>query len=589
MPVPDFHANARTTPARLTANATAKLPRYVLFGLCLVYIVSGLFLRSPWKTDDVIGLAQMWTAVHHGGSAWLLPEVAGVASAHNGPLPVWVGGGMMTLLGPWLGDIIAGRLPNLLWFALTATSLWYGAYLLGRRTEAQPLALPFGGQPGPRDYGRMLADAALLLLLGTLGLAWRSHETSAVPAALAFQALAFYSLARTLDRPLSGVITLGVAAAGAFLSRGMPALLPLLPALALVPALLRAPPAPDNHSNTPGHPLLALVAPLLALGLILAWWLPANATSSYWMTNWIVWQRDLMGLINTEGLVSALRNLPWFLWPLWPLALVAIWRWRDWVRAPHMAVPLSLAAGGVITLALTRHPGEPEWLALVIPGATLGALALPTLRRGLVNTLDWFALMAFSVAGALVWFGWSTALTGWPVKIAGNIERQTPGYVMPFIWWATLLAVVGTACWGLLVMWRLRTHPAALWRGSVLSAGGVVLTWVLLTQLWMPSIDYARSYRPVSQALSDQIAQARATYGAGLCVRTSGLGLAQRASFAVHHGLSFSFDPACPLLLQQTTREALALGGGQHDAGLLWEGGRPSDRHEVYRLIRVAR
>src|SRR5690606_17186848 len=55
---------SRATPARLTAPAAAKLSRSMLIGLCLVYIVFGLFLRDPWKTDDVVGLAQMWTAVH---------------------------------------------------------------------------------------------------------------------------------------------------------------------------------------------------------------------------------------------------------------------------------------------------------------------------------------------------------------------------------------------------------------------------------------------------------------------------------------------------------------------------------------------
>ncbi|MGP1614820.1 MAG: hypothetical protein ACTS5Y_07190, partial [Pollutimonas bauzanensis] len=47
------------------------------------------------------------------------------------------------------------RLPNLLWFGLLTGSVWYGSYLLGRRPEPQPLALPFGGEPTVRDYGRI--------------------------------------------------------------------------------------------------------------------------------------------------------------------------------------------------------------------------------------------------------------------------------------------------------------------------------------------------------------------------------------------------------------------------------------------------
>jgi hypothetical protein len=59
-------------------------------------------------------------------------------------------------------------------------SLWYTAFHLGRRAEAQPLRLAFGGQPEPDDYGRTLADTAVLIYLGCLGLLLHSHETLAV-------------------------------------------------------------------------------------------------------------------------------------------------------------------------------------------------------------------------------------------------------------------------------------------------------------------------------------------------------------------------------------------------------------------------
>ena len=64
---------SRSTPARLTVQATAKLPRLVLLGLSLIYIVAGLFMRDPWKTHDVVGLATMITALREGGMTWLLP------------------------------------------------------------------------------------------------------------------------------------------------------------------------------------------------------------------------------------------------------------------------------------------------------------------------------------------------------------------------------------------------------------------------------------------------------------------------------------------------------------------------------------
>ena len=141
-------------------------------------------MRDPWKTDDAVGLATMITAIREGGITWLLPQVGHLAHAEEGPLITWVGAISIWIFGPFIGDITAGRLPNLLWFGITASSVWYGTYLLGRRSEAQPLALPFG-EPPPRDYGRMLADAALLLLLATVGILQRTHETTVIPAIMA--------------------------------------------------------------------------------------------------------------------------------------------------------------------------------------------------------------------------------------------------------------------------------------------------------------------------------------------------------------------------------------------------------------------
>ncbi|MFZ9180222.1 MAG: hypothetical protein ACO21V_13530, partial [Limnohabitans sp.] len=45
-----------------------------------------------------------------------------------------------------------------------------------------------------------------------------------------------------------------------------------------------------------------------------------------------------------------------------------------------------------------------------------------------------------------------------------------------------------------LVHWRAGRHRAALWKSLVLPAGGAALCWLLLMTLWLPALDYARSY-----------------------------------------------------------------------------------------------
>jgi len=567
-----------STPARLTATGAAKLPRLALVLMGALYILVGLFYRDPWKTDDVVGLATMLTGLEHG--AWRLPQVGDLAYAQNGPLAMWVGMLCIQWFGSWFAvfttpldaAIIASRLPNLLWFGLTAASVWYGAYLLGRRPEPQPLRLPFGGEPPAKDYGRMLADAALLLLLATGGILWRMHETSFVPAFIALQALTFYALARMLDRPASGAITLGLALGALVLTRGGIGVLPMgLACLAL--CLPGAPLA--------GHRRWMGLAFAIAAALTLAWVLPARLVNAYWLEQWWRWHATALTWPGEQTLLRMLRDLPWFLWPTWPFAVLAVWQWRQWLRAPHVAIPLALLLLPVLTMLCLVNVFDPDYSLLVIPCAVLAAFALPTLRRGVVNALDWFAVMCFSLAIATVWLGWIAQQTGWPRQIAKNIALQTAGFDAVIVWPALVIALLGTLAWVLLVRWRLTHKPVALWRGAVLCAGGVISAWLLLGTLWMPSLDYARSYRQVSAQLHAALAQVAAP---GECVRTQGLGLGQRAAFFVFDRLTFSFAPDCALILQQTSPR---IPPNAHYGSILWEGKRAPDRHEMFRLWRV--
>ncbi len=579
--------DSRSTPARLTETATVKLSRPFLLLIGAIYILAGLFFRDPWKTDDVVGLATMVSALADpDGSAWLAPQIGVLAHAQDGPLVTWVGAFAIWLFGPLFevfipahdGAIIASRLPNLLWFGILVGSVWYGSYLLGRRPEPQPLQLPFGGEPSINDYGRMIADAALLLILATVGIVWRMHETSEVPALIAMQALAFYAVARSIDRPLSGSITLGVALGAAFLTRGWIGALPIMLA-----ALFAFHP---RGALWPRRAWLLLSA-AIALVIGLAWWVPLQSMYPYWAQNWWLWNSRSFVLPEQDVLLSILRDLPWFLWPTWPFAILAVWRWRAWLSAPHIWVPLMFLVWPLIIMCFLADVFEPEYALMAVPAAVLAAFALPTLRRAIVNSLDWFAVMCFSLTAATVWLGWFALQTGFPAQIHHNITRLTRGYDIYVSWPAVIIALLGTLAWVGLVRWRLHNKPAALWRGTVLSAGGLITTWLLLVTLWMPVLDYARSYRQVSGELAAALQQ---HVQPGECVRALGVGIGQRASFLVFEHIDFSYDSRCTLILQQTSEDAIRDGRAPFsEADVLWQGRRPADRDEMFRLLRVNR
>ncbi|OXR50340.1 glycosyltransferase [Pusillimonas sp. T2] len=576
----------RSTPARLTAPATAKLPRLYLLVLCLVYIFAGLYFRDPWKTDDVVGLATMMSALNEPGLAAWLPQVGNLAHAQDGPLTMWTGAFFIWVFSPLFAlfttplDAVfaSSRLPNLLWFGLMTGSVWYATYLLGRRPEPQPLPLPFGGEPTVKAYGRMIADAALLLILATAGIMWRMHETSEVPAIVAFQALAFYSVVRMLDRPMSGAVTLGLALAGAFLTRGFIGALPI--ALAVLCAF-----APQSALRSQLRWLVISFA--LAIGIALLWWMPARHFGPYWVEHWWLWHTESLSLPRPTQLLDIFRDLPWFLWPTWPFAIMAVWQWRSWLKSPHIWFPLMFALWPLLTLMFLADPFEPEYSLMAVPFAVLAAFALPTLRRGAVNSLDWFAVMCFSLSAATVWLGWVALHAGWPEQISNNIARQTQGYEAHISIPALFVAVAGTLAWVALVRWRLKHRPAALWRGTVLSAGGIVTTWLLLVTLWMPALDFVRSYRSVSAELAQAI---NLQVGPNECIRPLALGLGQRAAFYAFNGLKFSPSGECRVVLVQTSPQALEEGypplPGQ-STQLIWQGKRPAERKENFLLLRI--
>jgi 4-amino-4-deoxy-L-arabinose transferase-like glycosyltransferase len=564
----------------MTAPATLKLPRLVLFALAAAYIIAGLFGRDPWKTDDVLNLATMLSALRGDGAGWLIPHIGTLELPQDGPLVTWVGAFSIYLLGPWLGDISASRIVNVLWFSMTMISIWYGTYLLGRRTEAQPLPLPFGGEPTVKDYGRLLADTAALLWLATIGILQRLHETSVVPANVAFQAFAFYALARMLDKPKMGMACLAIALAGSFLTRAWPGVVPVL--LAVLIAL-------HPRSGLWSRRKWIVSAMVIAALLVMLWWLPTQRAHPDWFKVWIHWNVSHFGIPDYETALRPLRDLPWFLWPIWPLACLAVWQWRRWITAPHIWLPLAVVLGVLFTLPVLTNSGEPEYMLFATPLAVLAAFALPTMRRGVINTLDWFALMCFSVTVLCVWIGWTALHFKIPKQISLNIARLTTGYEPHITWWSVIAALVATLCWIAIVIWRLRWKPSVLWRGSMLCASGVTITWVLLVLLWMPAVDYVRSYRPMSAEINDKLTALSNVPGQKACLRSQALGVGPQASLYVFDNIQITYDSQCPFVLQQTTRKKLAegLAGYSDNASVLWMGSRGADRFDRYRLLRV--
>lgn len=100
--------------------------------------------------------------------------------------------------------------------------------------------------------------------------------------------------------------------------------------------------------------------------------------------------------------------------------------------------------------------------------------------------------------------------------------------------------------------------------------------------LWLPTINYAKTYRYVADRLEMIIAN---TPG---CIDTSNLGPAQLASFSYFTKLPLRDDPNCNLMLTHSSLEAKAYASlNKKKIELLWEDRRASDRDERLRLYQI--
>jgi hypothetical protein len=184
----------------------------------------------------------------------------------------------------------------------------------------------------------------------------------------------------------------------------------------------------------------------------------------------------------------------------------------------------------LVTIGATWFTGLSDRALLTsLPAiATLAALALPTLKRSLGALIDWFTLLFFSFCALAMWVVWVAMQTGTPAKPAANVARLAPEFVPEFSIGAFALALAATLAWAMLVRWRTGYHRAAIWKSLVLPAGGAVLCWLLLTTLWLPLLNYARSYAPLVQKITS-------ITGQNVCLQYAGISKAQGAAL-VYHG-----------------------------------------------------
>jgi 4-amino-4-deoxy-L-arabinose transferase-like glycosyltransferase len=538
---------------RLAFDGTATPVKTSLFLLvCACWLVPGLIGHDPWKPDEAHTFGVVYSMLKSGD--WIVPSLAGEHYLDKPPLYYWTAALSAKLFAPVLAQHDGARLASGFYMGLvvlfTALS---GGVLLGKR------------------FGRLSA----LLLLGSLGLFISAHAMVVDVALLAGCSMVLYGFALCLRQPVWAGLSIGTGIGIGFLAKGTIAL-----ALGLVPLALLPMVSEIWRNRAFGRCLAVTLA--AALPWILLWPIalyvrsPQLAMEWLWLNDWA----DFTSMLSAHSLVRFghyLSILPWYAWPALPLALVTLWYGRHSAFArPEIKLLTLMSLSQLLVLSLVGEARELHAMPLLLPLSLLAASGIDGLRRGAASALDWFGMMTFGLFAVLLWMGWITLLTGLPVQVADYLQERVPGYHPQFNGFAFGLALTLTLMWLIAITRLLQSNRRAI----VNWTAGITMVWMLAMSLWLPYIDEGKTYRGMIASLQQVLPQHE-------CVASRGLGEPQRAMLDYFGNLRtqrlerMATNPCGLLLTQGTIANEEPAASDWHK---IWEGARPGDKVERYRL-----
>ncbi|MDR0578341.1 MAG: hypothetical protein LBI87_12635 [Candidatus Accumulibacter sp.] len=529
---------------------------WVLTVLLVIYIFTGLIGHDPWKHDDAISIGVAHDMARHGN--WLLLQLAG-RPYPDAPLYHWLAALTGKLFSPLLPFHDAARMTS-------------GIFTL--------LSLEFILLAARELHGREYAAAAPLILAGSIGFLFHAHEAQPMLAALTAHTAAYWAFTLLPRRPRRAAAVFAAAFAACFLGNG------LLPVITLLPAMTITVWQAENRFRA----LAALSAGIAAAAVVCgAWLLAVHRASPDYLP--LFFQAEFSALTpRVDPAANLLRHanlLLWYAWPALPLAVWSLWSKRRRPGGPAIVIPAVSFFSVLALLALLASPRSATALLLLPPLVLLAAAGVGALRRGLANAFDWFGMVTFTFFACVVWIGWSALVFGWPERLARQAVRLEPGFTGAFGAPAFVFALACTGVW----LWMIVTSPRSPMRGIMHWMAGLTLFWLLLASLWMPWIDYGKTFRGVAASLKKALPEKTN------CIAAAGLPLSFLATLDYFEGIrtipqkSDRSADCSWLLVQGSRRDPKDLA----EAGWLpaWQGNRPgdrssSDRFHLYRRGRKA-
>jgi len=442
------------------------------------------------------------------------------------------------------------------------------------------IALLFLGLTARELYGRGYASATLLIFVSCLGTFLRLHQMVPDVALLAGLAAGVYGLALARRTFWSASAALGAGATVAFLGKGL-----LGPGLLGLAALL----LPIYGSWRTRRYMTVLGVAALGAAIPAAVWMCAlYARSPDLFREWLITNNfgRFLGLTRIGPHTPPgyyVYTLLWYAFPALPLSGLALWAaWRrsgDEAARMEMQLPVLLAVVMASVLGLASDSRELYLLPLMLPLALLGAKGIDWLPVAGTKAVSGGTRWGLGIVALSIWFGWLVLVTGMPASLQATLLAHQPGFAPEVHWIHVALALTVTLVAGV-ALWR----PAQYSRTALTQwAVGLTLCWALLATLWVPYFDAGKSYRTMILSLAAELP------GEG-CVASLHLGEPQRGLLAYFAQVTTERlekvpDAGCKALFVQGWRDTGAPAPAP-DWIAVWEGARPGDHKEFYRLYR---
>jgi hypothetical protein len=611
--------------------------------ILITYIAMGLLQRDPWKNDDVLyhALTQQWiqyysTPTHTNLSPPLismaLPTLAQQPFVRDGLLHYY-SLSVTSFITAQLNIVLniaqvsdlqltqyAARLNQFISWGFLCAALWwtvaqYRPFIplgardrLGNMRQINPIAtLPYTASltlfKTPELFG-----LSLLWLLSCLGLCARTHEIT--PELLQIGLLTGYlgclplSLRRQNRAAWLGGGWLGLL----ILNKGVMSLWLVacywMALMTFVPSWRLVAWRQISH-HIFGASILILGVALGLIGHAYLFNLSALLWLPVWADAWWHYQTTLLTL-DSVRIVTVMKqysyHMLWFALPISGIAAWGSWRYRDIRHTLGWQLLSSTIIGTLLHLLILNTYQEARLLALLPPLVIMTAFITPMLGQHSQRFMSWFAvnygslfLVSLLSLALIVEYG-----IGTPIYM--NFYKLAPGYHYHLTLWQWGIIATTTLTW-LFICWRFIQSPlpplGEINRRfynfpPILCATGLMLNWIILIALFLPWGNHIKSYREVTEALSQQLSPHQT-----LC--TLNVGLPQYASIQLFttlqlqplyfHTNATHITPKCNALLIQGVATDTA-DSYLHDYSyfksthaLRWVGRRPADQQERFWLL----